>query len=234
MNLILLFDSDFISSDRVRLTGRRFEHIQNVLKISVDDELCVGLLNGKIGQGKVVHSSLQEIVLEVRLTFDPPAALPLTLIIPMIRPPMFKRLLFHATTLGIKKIIVLNFNRVEKSFWNSSSLNPEEMRDQMVLGLEQSKDTVLPEVIIQERFKPFVEGELPAMIKGKLNIVAHPEGQVCPKAGMSPVTLLIGPEGGLIPFEIEKLTNIGFHLANLGPRILRVDTALPLVIGKLF
>ena len=115
------------------------------------------------------------IELEVKLDRKPPEALPLTLILALPRPPMLKRILFSAAMLGVKKIIILNFNRVEKSLWNSSSLKPQAITEQLVLGLEQAKDTMMPEVILKKRFKPFVQDELPALIKGKLALVAHPD-----------------------------------------------------------
>ena len=115
-----------------------------------------------------------------------------------------------------------------------SSLRPEEIQEQLILGLEQSKDTVLPQIMLKDQFKPFVEDELPVMIQGTFNIVAHPGGQACPHAVDKPVTLVIGPEGGLIPYELDKFTHLGFHTVDLGPRILRVDTALPYIIGRIF
>lgn len=234
MNLVLLFQSDFISKDRVRLTGRRGEHLTAILKVEAGDTITAGLCNGNMGQAKVLEAG-EEILLQVDLSQPPPAALPLTLIIPMIRPPMFKRLLFHTATLGIKKIIVLNFSRVEKSLWQSSALKEDDVRHQLVLGLEQAKDTVLPEVIIRPQFKPFVEDELPSLAKGTLALVAHPgSSQPCPKGPSQPVTLVIGPEGGLLDYELQKLTDLGFGLMDLGPRILRVESALPYIIGRLF
>ncbi len=236
MNLITLNQDDFIDDRHVRLSDRRLIHITQVLNAQLGDQLMVGRINGHIGQGKIVQLSDTAVELEVSLDQSPPSALPLTLIIPMIRPPMFKRLLFHATTLGIKKIYVINFSRVEKSLWNSSTLRPEEIHAQLILGLEQAKDTVLPIIEIREKFKPFIEDELTLIAANTIKIVAHPGGQQInqiPHQSKS-VTLVIGPEGGLIPFEIDQLTQLGFKTADLGARILRVDTALPYVIGKLF
>lgn len=39
------------------------------------------------------------------------------------------------------------------------------------------------------------------------------------------VAVLIGPEGGITPGEIEQLQQIGAHAVTLGPRILRTETA---------
>jgi RsmE family RNA methyltransferase len=275
MNLILLHDSDFITPNRVRLSDRRMAHIRDILKAECTQSLTVGKINGLMGQGKVVSKKTDAIELEVKLDQNPPEALPLTLILALPRPPMLKRILFSGAQLGVKKIIILNFNRVEKSLWNSSSLKPQAITEQLVLGLEQAKDTVMPEVILKKGFKPFVEDELPALIKGKLALVAHPdktsfslvssggrgrenEGFLifCPSERRlwrarwgNPRTgpddlhgdqsdksmiLVVGPEGGIIDYEIELLKAAGCQPIDLGPRILRTESVLPYVVGKLF
>jgi RsmE family RNA methyltransferase len=258
MNLILLSDSDFITPTRARLTDRRFVHIQEILKAEKGQALTVGKINGLMGQGEVVSQTSKAIELEVKLDTKPPEALPLTLILALPRPPMLKRILFSASMLGVKKIIILNFNRVEKSLWNSSSLKPQAMEEQLILGLEQAKDTVMPEIIIKKGFKPFVEDELPTLIKSKLALVAHPVSSTGPHrridrhsqllAGHSssfvilspkgeesqPIVIVIGPEGGIIDYEIDLLKAAGCQLIDLGHRILRTDSVLPFMLGRFF
>jgi RsmE family RNA methyltransferase len=245
MNLILLSDSDFITLHRVRLSGRRFAHINDILKAECAKTLTVGKINGLMGQGTLVSKTNDTVELEVKLDVKPPQALALTLILALPRPPMLKRILFSSAQLGVKKIIILNFNRVEKSLWNSSSLKPQAITEQLVLGLEQAKDTVMPEVILKKRFKPFVEDELPALIKGTIALVAHPGSSTVilnhQKDSHSerseeshPFTIIIGPEGGIIDYEIELLKAAGCQAIDLGPRILRTETVLPYVVGKLF
>lgn len=236
MNLILISSLDPIDeNNRVRLTGRRHRHILEVLRAKPGDELSVGLLNDKTGMGRIVAIDQKSVVLELNLISDPPKPLPLTLILALPRPQVIKRVLQCASSLGIKKIIFLNFFRVEKSLWNSSSLEPGAIHDQLVLGLEQAKDTVLPQVILRKRFKPFVEDELTNIMSGALPLLAHPGAAgVCPSNTKQPVTLLIGPEGGLVDYELEQLKGLGFKAVDLGPRILKVETVLPYIIGKLF
>jgi RsmE family RNA methyltransferase len=235
MNLILLSDSDFVAPNRVRLSGRRFLHIQDILKVEIGQNLTVGKINGLMGQGVVAHKTAKAIELDVTLDNQPPQSLELTLIMALPRPPMLKRMLFSAAMLGVKKIIILNFNRVEKSLWNSSALKPAAIEEQLVLGLEQSKDTIMPEVILKKGFKPFVQDELPGLIKGKLALVAHPGGaKNIENRGQRPFLLVIGPEGGIIDYEIDLLKAAGFQTLDLGPRILRTDSVLPYMVGKLF
>jgi 16S rRNA (uracil1498-N3)-methyltransferase len=242
MNLILLSDPDFVTPDRVRLSGRRFLHIRDVLKPDHGQNLIVGKINGLIGEGTLIGQTSESIELEVKFKDKPPKALPLTLILALPRPPMLKRILFSAAMLGVKKIIILNFNRVEKSLWNSSSLKAPAITEQLVLGLEQAKDTVMPEVVLKKGFKPFVEDELPDLIKGRLALVAHPDKELnIPSPwwggqgrGDKEIVLVIGPEGGIIDFEIASLKTAGCKTIDLGPRILRTEYVLPYVVGRLF
>jgi len=236
MNLILLFQDDFIDNTGVaRLQGRRLRHVLEVHRASVGDELCVGILNGQIGSGKVALLNQSVLEMEVRLERAPPAALPLTLILALPRPKVLRRVLRSVSSLGVKKIILLNCFRVEKSFWQSPFLIESSVKEQLVLGLEQARDTVLPEVLLRPLFKPFVEDELSAMIKGTLPLVAHPTASApCPRNLKGTVTLAIGPEGGFIPYEIEKLTACGFTPMQMGERILSVETAVPALIARLF
>jgi 16S rRNA U1498 N3-methylase RsmE len=48
------------------------------------------------------------------------------------------------------------------------------------------------------------------------------------------VTLAIGPEGGFIPYEVEKLFGCGFNAVHMGERILNVETAVPALIARLY
>lgn len=235
MNLILLFQEDFKDMERVSLRGRRLEHVLNVHRASVGDLLCVGLLNGKIGTGIVTHLDNESLEMDVLLDRDPPPPLDVTLILALPRPIVLKRVLLSASSLGVKLIILLHSLRVEKSYWNSPALDEEKIKEQLVLGLEQSRDTILPEVLQRPKFKPFVEDELPGMIKGTLPLVAHPgASEPCPRLTDLPVTLAIGPEGGFIPYEVKLLETLGFKSVSLGERILRVETAVPVLLSRLF
>ncbi|MCY1424949.1 RNA methyltransferase, RsmE family [compost metagenome] len=137
--------------------------------------------------------------------------------------------------MGVAKLVLVNSYRVEKSFWQTPFLEPEALREQLVLGLEQARDTVLPEVIIEKRFKPFVEDRLPTIVAGTLGLVGHPGNYpACPRGLDEPVTLAIGPEGGWIPYEVNLLAKAGLAPVQLGERILRVETAVPALLARLF
>jgi 16S rRNA (uracil1498-N3)-methyltransferase len=143
--------------------------------------------------------------------------------------------LASATSLGVVRLVLLNAWRVEKAYWKSPRLGEENLRQQRILGLEQARDTVLPELIQARLFRPFVENELPALAAGTRCLLAHPGALApCPRGVAEPVTLAIGPEGGWIEPELESLHRAGFTSVDLGPRILRTETALAALVGRLF
>jgi 16S rRNA (uracil1498-N3)-methyltransferase len=235
MNLILFEPADLIAEDRIRLGGRRFTHIASVLRASEGDELEVGALGGRMGRGVVRMLGAEEVELDVVLDRDPPAPPPLTLIVALPRPKVLNRVLAAATSMGVKHIVIVNAWRVEKSYWSTPRLAPANLRLQQLLGLEQARDTILPLVETRRLFRPFVEDELPALAAGARALVAHPgAAEDCPRGLQEPVTLAIGPEGGFIAKEIESLVRAGLTPVTLGERILRVETAIASLAGRLF
>ena len=234
MNLILLFEEDFVAPGVARLQGRRLAHVTSVHRAAVGDSLTVGVAGGRIGTGVVAR--LDEVLeLHVTLDRDPPAPLPLTLVLALPRPKVLNRVIASATSLGVKRIFLINAWRVEKSYWKSPRLSEENLLLQRILGLEQARDTLLPTIELRRLFRPFVEEELPLIARDSLPLVAHPVASgVCPRSVTQPVTLAIGPEGGFIAQEIESLQRIGFEAVSLGERVLRVETAVPALIARLF
>ncbi len=236
MNLVLLFKDDFVQgTDRAMLTGRRHKHIRKVHRASVGDTLSVGLAGGMMGTGTITRMESASLLMDVELTTQPPPPLPLRLILALPRPKVLRRLILSITSMGVKEIVLLNAFRVEKSYWQSPALEDKALMTQAVLGLEQAKDTVLPSIRQRPLFKPFVEDILPDLVSGTTCLTAHPGGdRPCPRELSSPVTLAVGPEGGFIPYEVEKLESAGFQTVDMGERILRVETAVPALVSRLF
>jgi RsmE family RNA methyltransferase len=235
VNLLLLEDSDFIAANRVLLSGRRLKHLNEVHRAEAGDSLRVGHLNGLMGSGQLLRMDAEQAELSVQLDQAPPSKLPITLLLALPRPKMLRRVLQTVSSMGVPRVILLNSYRVEKSFWQTPFLELAAIREQLILGLEQARDTVLPEVIIEKRFKPFVEDRLPGIATGTLGLVGHPgDYPACPRAVEQPITLAIGPEGGWIPYEVEKLQEAGLQPVQLGARILRVETAVAALLARVF
>ncbi len=234
MNLLLL-KSDDLNGNHARIKGRQLQQLINVQHSAVGDSIRAGEINGSMGSATILELNDSQALLEVDFNSPAPPPIPLTLILAMPRPKMLRRSLQTIAAMGVKQIYLINSYRVEKSFWQTPFLKPEAIEENFILGLEQSRDTQLPELHIRKRFKPFVEDELPEISKHSKNLLAHPLTESrCPIDIQQPTTLAIGPEGGFIPYEVEMLNTAGFETVHIGPRILRVETAVPALISRLF
>jgi RsmE family RNA methyltransferase len=239
MNLILLREEDFVGAGVARLRGRRARHVREVLKAQCGDVLAAGKLEGPMGEAKVLATTEEAVTLEVRLEEPPPAPLGVDLLLALPRPKILRRVLRTVAALGVKRLVLVNSYRVEKSYFDSPLLEPAAIEEELLLGLEQARDTVLPRVEVRRRFKPFVEDELPDVWPAPVKkLVAHPHAETAlgeEERGdaSTPAVVAIGPEGGWVPYEVASLMERGFSAFSLGPRILRVDTAVPLILGQL-
>lgn len=238
MNLLLFDDSDLGLDGRLKVQDRRARHLIEIHRAQIGDSVRVGKIDGLMGFGRITDLSQSdssfEATLEVQCDTPPPPKLPLTLYLALPRPKFLTRCLQTATTLGVKRIVLMNAYKVEKVYWSCEQLSPESVRAACLMGLEQARDTVLPEVIERRRFKPFVEDELPSWIQGTAAYVAHPGASIsCPFQVEGELALAIGPEGGFIDYEVEKLVAAGFTSVGLTDRILKVETAITALISRL-
>jgi RsmE family RNA methyltransferase len=237
VNLLLLFDEDFLPDGTARLTGRRAQHAREVLRAEPGETLRVGRLGGLVGTGEVLENTADALHLRVALTEPPPARAQVDLLLAIPRPKALKKVLPAVASLGVDRVVLVNAARVEKSYFDSKVLAPAFVQELLLQGLEQARDTHLPEVLVRERFRPFVEDELDALFGTQaLRLLPHPPArQPLTATGVeraSRVVLAIGPDGGWVPFEAQLLEAHGFHPFTLGPRILRVETAVPVLLGQ--
>jgi len=235
MNLLLLHESDLIDGGAGALvSGRRATHLLDVVGVEVGSTVAAGLLGGRMGQGVVVALVETTLTLELRLDRDPPPRLDVRLVLALPRPKCLRRIVQGCAAMGLRDLHLINSWRVEKSYWGSPLLETGRLRDEMILGAEQGRDTILPDVRLHKGFKPFVEDLLPAIGGATLKLVGDLSATLgCPASVAAPVTLVIGPEGGLIPYEVEMLVRAGFEPVSLGPRALRVEHAVPAFLGRL-
>ena len=234
MNIVLLDPRQTLSEVWSITSTRQLAHLRTHLNVQVGDRLKVGIREGQRYLTEVLMVSDSVIQVTPIQTEPVPAKLPVTLIVAMPRPKVLRRLIMDSVTIGVEKIVLLHSYRVDKSYWQTPFL--QQIDQYVTLGLEQAGDTVAPKIEIYKRFKPFVEDVLPTWITvERPAYVAHPyAGMTMPNAITHACTLLIGPEGGFIPYEIDLLEKNGCQAVSLGNRILRMETAIPYILGRLF
>jgi 16S rRNA (uracil1498-N3)-methyltransferase len=237
LNLLLLDEDDLGPDGTARVSGRRARHVVEVLRAAPGDRIAVGRLGGAVGEGRVVEASADLVVLEVTLGGAPPPRSPVSLVLALPRPKILRKVLQAVASMGIGRVALVGTYRVEKAFFGSPILDPAAIRAELSLGLEQGRDTRMPEVTLHRHFKPFVEDALDGLFPpdGPARLLAHPAatGPLDARpAGAGGAVLAIGPEGGFTPYEAETLAARGFASFSLGPRALRVDVAVPFAVAQ--
>lgn len=254
MNILLLNPNCFDGNQATISDPNQLTHIKSVLKAGIGDMLKIGCLGGKIGRGVLMEmSERQAVLMDVVLDTPPPKKLGVTLMLALPRPKVLRRLVMDMTAIGVNHIILVNSVRTDKSYWSSPLL--ARLDEFVIEGLQQGVDTVPPVITLAKRFKPFVQDELPSVIKSALlsmkdgkpddkvgrakvgqAVVFHPYDSVpfggfCRTEGL-PTFIAIGAEGGFVPYEIELLKSVGVVPVGLGSRILRTESAVNAVLGR--
>ena len=235
MNIVLLDANQDWSRDIWSIEDQRqIKHLNQHLQLRAGDTLKVGVRDGQRYLTEVQSITAQQIMLRPIQTESVPNKLPVHLILALPRPKVLRRMIMDAVTLGVECISLIHSYRVDKSYWQSPFL--QQLDDYVTLGLEQAGDTIVPEIQLYKRFKPFVEDVLPTLItEQRPAYVAHPYAeQSMPHAIAHGCNLIVGPEGGFIPYEIELLKKNGCQAMSLGNRILRTETAVSNILGRLF
>lgn len=241
MNFLLLEPDEFAGDGDSVIRGRRAEHLRTVLHAAVGTTLRVGVINGQLGTATVTSLAANQASLRIELLEQPP---PLrdTLLLAVPRPKVLMRMLAHAAAMGFARIVLFRSWRVDKTWMQSRALTTKVQREQLLLGLEQAGRTQLPELLRFDLFKPMVEDELPGLDLPHPRFVAHPYAATpTHQLAATPVTsgnqqgftLAIGPDGGFLPYEVDKLIEAGFHAISCGPHALRTETALAALWGQL-
>ena len=238
MNLILL-ESDEIQADGTALlSGKRARHVREVLQASEGEEIRVGVVDGPMGTATVREDSKQ-LHLRCVLANEIPPVPRVDLLLAMPRPKVMNRLWSVLASLGVGRILISNAWKTERNYFDTHVLEPAHIREGLIEGLQQARDTRLPQVSVHKQFKKLVEDKLDTFGPYAARLVAHPGEGAFPSETLAAlprdarILLAIGPEGGWTPFELELLAKHEFSPVSWGPRALRTDTACAVLLGLL-
>jgi 16S rRNA (uracil1498-N3)-methyltransferase len=228
--LIILQPGEVDPAGTASLSDHRADHALTVLKVTAGDEIRVGRLDGPLGIA-VVHS-IEGGTLVLRCRFEPAIAPrpPVDLLLALPRPKVMRRLWAQIAALGVGRIILTHASKVERHYFDTHWLEPHTFQPLLIEGLQQAKDTRMPQVSIHKRLKVLVEDELDALVGDSARILADPSAGRSPGAIIRAqahrrLLLAVGPEGGWNEFERDLFDAHGFQAIGLGSRTLRTDTA---------
>jgi RsmE family RNA methyltransferase len=239
LNLLLLTREELDATDSCVVAGRRAEHVIRVLGVAAGDSLRAGVKDETLGVVRINEVTADA----VHVTYTSETEIPLpekVLCLAVPRPKVLSRCIQHATALGFGRITLFRSYRVEKSHLDSQRLSPERLHDDVWLGMEQGRRVHTPIVELFDRFKPFVEDHLDHLATESHRYVGHPYNSTPlwttpwgAETRSGPYTLVIGPDGGLIDYEIQALQRCGFVPVKAGSAPLRVESAISYLAGQL-
>jgi 16S rRNA (uracil1498-N3)-methyltransferase len=239
VNLVLLEPGECAGDARVRLSGTRATHIRQVLKAGPGQTVRLGLVNGPLGIGTVVETADDAVTLSCAFEASPPPRPCVDVLLALPRPKVMRRLWAQLAALGVGQILLTNAERVERNYFDAHVLLPATYRPLLVEGLQQARDTHVPEVSIHRQFKVLVEDHLDARCPNGQRLLAQPGAATSIEDAILPgcperVLLAIGPEGGWNAFELRLLERHGFLSVSMGARTLRTDTACIALIARVY
>jgi RsmE family RNA methyltransferase len=198
------------------------------------------VLGGVRGEGLVKEATRDRVVIQHVFSSPPLERAPIDLIVGVPRPQTVKKVIQAGVMLGVRSIHFVKSELGEKSYLQSKVLSEEGILAEGVKALEQVWDSQLPEIRVHRSFSYFMDVKLPLLGAGRQGVsrlLAHPTGRALllsdgPLLGSEQV-VAIGPERGWSASEVEQFEQRGFTVVGLGARIVRVETAVVLLLGQL-
>jgi 16S rRNA (uracil1498-N3)-methyltransferase len=128
------------------------------------------------------------------------------------------------TELGVSRIVLFNAER------SQAPLKPAQLQKKLqhwravaISACEQSGRVIVPEIDYERDLAAAING-----CRAETKLVLDFDGATLTSAVQRPIAsiaILLGPEGGLIPKEIDHAKKAEFMPVSLGPRVLRTETA---------
>ena len=219
----------------VHLDAQASHHLTTVLRAKLND--VVTLFNGRGGEYKttIIHIQKKQVSVQIHEHIAREAESPLELYLAqgISRGEKMDYTIQKAVELGVKKIIPLlterctvklDEERRAKRFLHWQSI--------VISACEQSGRNQIPELLPPMSLENSLSA-LQADWRFVLSPVAMFHLKDKPVQRHQRVILMIGPEGGLSESEINLACQHGYLPLNLGPRILRTETAAVAAITAL-
>lgn len=207
----------------------RLDHARGVLCLQAGDRFDVGVLNGPIGKATVTAVDDQSLTCRVDWAEIPPDPPPLWLLIGLCRPATARKILTTAPTLGVQGIFFLRSGRTDPAYARSRLWRDGTAHSYLHEGLEQAfTHTRLPGLSAGLSWREALDS-LPDQASARCALDVYEADRLFSPGCASPsegTVLAIGPERGWNSNDRRTLRDHGFAFFHLGPRVLRVETAV--------
>ncbi|HVG27368.1 MAG TPA: RsmE family RNA methyltransferase [Acidobacteriaceae bacterium] len=225
--------ADTFTDSTASLTGDQAVHLARVLRAETGQVFDV-VANGFLRRGTVTAVSEREVTFALGEELEAEAALPVQLLLAVIKFDHYEWGLEKLTELGAARLTPVIARRTEKHLALAAAKRAERWRRIVREASQQSRRSDLPEVDDPLPLKQALAGVtaktklLLAETEQENTIAAALEKVRASNAGdegSAGVALAVGPEGGWTAEEMMLFSENGWRHVTLGPRILRAETA---------
>src|SRR5579875_374004 len=219
------------------LTGDQALHLARVLRAEPGQVFDV-LAGGFLRRAEVTRVSEGEVVFALGEELEADAALPVHLLLAVIKFDHYEWGLEKATELGAARMTPVLARRTDKHLALAAGKRVERWRRIAREAAQQSRRSDLPEIDDPQTLKGALamvtasQKVLLAETEEDNTLAAALEERRAARAHEGPdaernrqLALAIGPEGGWAPEELQLFMAGGWQPVTLGPRILRAETA---------
>jgi len=216
----LFYDPTF-DPDHGVLNKEESHHCIRVKRHRLAEEIGITTGNGKVYFGTIENDSPQGVVLsEITTKVYPPPNPIIHLAVALLK----NQDRYEWMTEKLTEIGVTHITPILSHYCERNRINLDRLLKKSISAIKQSHSPFLPTLSPVMKFKEFIAKP---MEKNEERFIAHfEENNVKPNlTTASKITLLIGPEGGFSPEEVQKAKENGFHNLLLGNNILRTETA---------
>jgi 16S rRNA (uracil1498-N3)-methyltransferase len=220
-------DEPLASGAQIRLGESAAGHVVRVLRLRSGDVLT--LFNGRGGEYAASIDKLHggEVTVSVgeHRPIERESPFPLTLAQGVSRGERMDLVVQKATELGVARLVpVLTERSVVRLDTEQADRKSSHWRAIVTAACEQCGRNRLPQVALPSQLREFLRQSAGDSVRLLLSPEATRRIEDAPRSATG-VTVLIGPEGGLSDAEQEDALAAGFTAVNLGPRVLRTETA---------
>jgi 16S rRNA (uracil1498-N3)-methyltransferase len=162
----------------------------------------------------------------------PPSGRTLSLIVPACKGPRLDWLVEKCTELGATRLVLAEF---ERSVVHAGAQHVEKLRRTAIEACKQSRRAWLPQIETATGLPAAsARGPNAALLIAHLEEGAPSLAEWLARHGPEAheLAVVIGPEGGLAPAEIEVLRAAGAQVVRLAEHVLRIETAAIAVAGN--
>jgi 16S rRNA (uracil1498-N3)-methyltransferase len=202
-------------------------HIAKALRMRVEDTLCLFNGNGVEARGLITAIDKDRVSVSLHDLSKPPRESPLhtVLIIALSRGDRMDTVVQKATELGVSEIWPMISERTGVRLDGDRLAKKREHWERVAISAcEQCGRNRLPLIAAPVSYAETLSRA--AQQDASLRLVLHPLGNTEPLPEQCrSLIMLVGPEGGLSDQEVAGACDAGFTAFQLGPRILRTETA---------